>query len=115
MNKYLATVRVFGQLIKTIVFASCEIHARLLLQYQFGMNCIAVRPRISNESGENYSLFDNMIKPKPPMSPAQARINGLRQSVQRSREQLKGEREKQRKEREAERMRNGLKRPITIN
>jgi hypothetical protein len=42
------------------------------------------------------------IKPKPPMTPAQARINGLKQSVERSRKQLKAEREHQRQKRLAE-------------
>lgn len=115
MKKYLATVRVEGQLIKTIVFATCDIHARLLLQYHFGMGCIAVNPRITNESIENCALMDSMIKPKPPMSLTQARINGLRQSVERSREQLKSERERQRREREAERKKQGLSRPAAIS
>jgi hypothetical protein len=42
------------------------------------------------------------IKPKPPMTPAQARINGLKQGVERSRKQLKAEREHQRQKRQAE-------------
>ena len=44
MNKYLATVRVKGQLIKTYVFADSAIHARLLIQYQFGMDSLTSRP-----------------------------------------------------------------------
>ncbi len=43
------------------------------------------------------------IKPKPPMNPAQARIHGLKQGVERSRQQLKQEQERQRQQREAER------------
>jgi hypothetical protein len=41
-----------------------------------------------------------VIKPKPPMNPAQARIHGLKQSVERSRQQLKQEQERQRQQRE---------------
>jgi hypothetical protein len=52
-----------------------------------------------------------MIKPKPPMTPAQARINGLKQGVARSQEQLKGEQERQRRQREAERRRKALAGP----
>jgi hypothetical protein len=40
------------------------------------------------------------IKPKPPMSLPQARIQGLKQGVERSRQQLKQEQERQRQQRE---------------
>jgi hypothetical protein len=46
-----------------------------------------------------------IIKPKPPMTPAQARVNALKQSVERSRQQLSAERERQRRQRESERQR----------
>jgi hypothetical protein len=42
------------------------------------------------------------IKPKPPMTLPQARIQGLKQGVDRSRKQLKQEQERQRKQRENE-------------
>ena len=45
------------------------------------------------------------IKPKPPMSPAQARIHSLKQCVERSQLQLKSERERQRQQRDAEQLR----------
>lgn len=45
------------------------------------------------------------IKPKPPMTPAQARIHSLKQSVERSKTQLQTERDRQRQQREAERRR----------
>ena len=44
MNKYLVTVRIGGKLVKTAVFADSTIHARLLCQYKYGMNSIAVSP-----------------------------------------------------------------------
>ena len=40
------------------------------------------------------------IKPKPPMTLPQARIQGLKKGVERSREQLKQEQERQRQQRE---------------
>jgi hypothetical protein len=43
------------------------------------------------------------IKPKPPMTLPQARIHGLKQGVERSRQQLKQEQERQRQQREKER------------
>jgi hypothetical protein len=100
MNKYLATVRVGGQLVKTIVFADSTIHAKLLLQYKYGMNSVATSPVQTNE-GED----DNTIKPKPPLSPEQARIQGLKNNVERGREQLQAERDRQRRQRDAERLR----------
>ena len=54
------------------------------------------------------------IKPKPPMSPAQARINSLKQGVERSKEQLHAERERQRQQREAERRRKQLQQRSTL-
>ena len=48
------------------------------------------------------------IKPKPPMTPAQARINALKQGVERSKDQLHAERERQRQQRETERTRQQL-------
>ena len=45
------------------------------------------------------------IKPKPPMTPAQARIAGLQHTVKRDRERLQQERQQQRQQREAERLR----------
>ena len=74
MNKYLATVRVRGQHIKTMVYADSAVHARLLLQYQFGMDCMVLGPQATNEAADEYKLLDSMIKPKPPMTPAQARV-----------------------------------------
>jgi hypothetical protein len=109
MNKYLATVRISGQLVKTIVFAESTIHARLLLQYKYGMNSIASSPALVNVVDEgDTALLDSKIptiKPQPPMSIPQARINTLKQGVARSKEHLNVERERQHKQREVERTR----------
>lgn len=50
------------------------------------------------------------IKPKPPMTLSQARIHGLKQNVERSKQQLNTEREQQRQQREAERKRKAQQR-----
>jgi len=50
-----------------------------------------------------YELVIKPIKPKAPMSPAQARIYGLKQGVERSKQQLNTERERQRQQRDNER------------
>lgn len=44
-------------------------------------------------------------KPKPPLTPAKARINALRLNVQRSKDQLKAEILRQRQQRDNERKR----------
>ncbi len=56
-----------------------------------------------------YELVIKPIKPKPPMSLAQARIYGLKQGVERSKQQLKSERERQRQQRENERRQKQLR------
>ena len=56
-----------------------------------------------------YELMIKPIKPKPPMTLAQARINGLKQGVDRSKQQLKSERERQRQQRDNERRQKQLK------
>jgi hypothetical protein len=54
-------------------------------------------------------LVTKPIKPKPPMTLPQARINGLKQGVQRSKQQLKLEQERQRQQRENERRQKQLR------
>jgi hypothetical protein len=68
MNRYVASIRIKGQSVKTMVFADSQLHARLILQYQFGMNSLQSAPIQVNE--------EKSIKP---MSPPQARISGLQQ------------------------------------
>ena len=49
MNKYQALVRINGQQVRTAVFADSQIHARLILQYQFGMNSLVLAPSLSED------------------------------------------------------------------
>lgn len=111
MDKYLVRVRIGGQLVRTIVFADSITHARLLIQYKYGMNSVAATPQRVDEAHETPTLLDNTIKPKPPMTPAQGRINALKQGIENSRRQLEQERERQRRQREAERLRKQQQRP----
>lgn len=48
-------------------------------------------------------ITEKLIKPIPPLTPEKARINALKQGVERSKEQLHAERERQHDKREAER------------
>jgi len=52
-----------------------------------------------------YELVLKPIKPCPPLTPAQARIQGLKNAVDRDKQQLRTERERQRQQREQERRR----------
>jgi len=85
MNKYVASVRVKGASIKTAVFADSQLHARLILQYVYGMNSLNSAPIQVNEA-------TNTIKP---LTPQQARIDGLRKQKDNISKQLKAERDRQ--------------------
>ncbi|NBS75055.1 MAG: hypothetical protein EBT78_16290 [Betaproteobacteria bacterium] len=50
-------------------------------------------------------IHEIVIKPVAPLTPQQARINSLKQNVQRDKQQLQGERDRQRKQRDTERLR----------
>ena len=84
MNRYIATVRVKGQLIKTIVFADSQLHARLILQYQFGFDNLTSIPIQVNEVSAN----------KLP-TPQQQRIASLQQQAKSSQQAVKQERLRQ--------------------
>jgi len=98
MNKYVATVRVGGAYAKTVVFADSVIHARLLLQYQFGMNSIVNSPTQANEDIQGYQTIEEVIsaiKPQKPLTPAQSRIKSLKIQKDNVSKQLKAERDRQ--------------------
>ena len=84
MNKYLANVRIKGQIVKMAVFADSMIHARLILEYQFGMNSLASAPVQVNEAGT--------IKPQ---TPDQARLAGLKRQKDNVAKQIETERDRQ--------------------
>ena len=130
MNKYLVTLRIRGQLVKTAVHANSVTHARLLCQYQFGMDCVQVAPTQIHSEGPGYPLLDdliaesppsikpqapkppkphnikpNTIKPIKPPTPEQMRITQLKANVDRQKDALQRERENQKRQRDAEQAR----------
>jgi hypothetical protein len=127
MNKYLVTLRIRGQLVKTAVHANSATHARLLCQYQFGMDCVQVAPTQIHSEGQGYPLLDELIaesppsirpqapkppkpktiKPIKPQTPEQMRVTQLKANVDRQKEALKRERERQQRQRDAEQARRG--------
>jgi hypothetical protein len=84
MNKYVATVRVNGQFVKSAVFADSLIHARLLFQYLYGMNSLLSAPTQINE-----------IAPIKPLTPDQVRLKSMKDRVKRDQEAVKAERARQ--------------------
>ena len=130
MNKYLVTLRIRGQLVKTAVHANSATHARLLCQYQFGMDCVQVAPTQIHSEGQGYPLLNDLlaesppsikpqapkppkpktikpIKPIKPQTPEQMRITQLKANVDRQKDALQRERENQKRQRDAEQARRG--------
>lgn len=81
MKYYIATVRIKGNSIKTTVHAETATHARLLLQYQYGWDCIVIQPVLAEAT-------------KPP-SPEQQRITALKSTKDRAADALTAERKRQ--------------------
>ncbi len=86
MYKYQVLVKVKGSSVKTIIFADNEIHARLLAQYQYGMNSLLSNPH-------KLGLSENgIIKP---LTPDQARIKSMKDQVKRTQQAIKTEKARQ--------------------
>ena len=84
MNRYIASLRIKGSSVKTMVFADSQLHARLILQYQYGMDSLQSAPIQVYEAGA--------IKP---ITPDQARINSMQDRVKRDQAAVKAERARQ--------------------
>jgi len=101
MNKYLATVRVKGQTIRTMVFADSSLHARLILEYQFGIGNVVSNPTQSTKAEEDFIPLEEVIgfvkhiKPSKPLNPQQARIDSLKKQKDVASKKLKAERDRQ--------------------
>jgi hypothetical protein len=81
MKNYIATVRIKGNIVKTVVHAENTTHARLLLQYQYGWDSIVA-----------YPVLGETIKPK---TPAQLRLDSLKATKQKASDALTAERKRQ--------------------
>jgi len=49
MNKYFAAVRVKGQTVRTMIFADSYLHARLILEFQFGIGSVDRLPTLATK------------------------------------------------------------------
>ena len=96
----------------TLVYAENAYAAKQLGEAQYGVGNVLNYTEVSCDQRKYnmrfYELFLKPIKPKPPLTPAQARINSLKQNVQRDKQQLKNEKERQRQQREREQQRKQL-------
>ena len=81
MQDYIATIRIKGTTIKTVVHAENSTHARLILQYQYGMDSIVTSPVLAETS-----------KPK---TPEQLRLDSLKANKDRAADALTAERQRQ--------------------
>jgi len=81
MHNYIASIRIKGNIVKTVVHAENSTHARLLLQYQYGLDCIVASP-----------VLAETIKPK---TPEQLRLDGLKANKERAADALAAERKRQ--------------------
>ena len=77
-------MRIRGQIVKMAVFADSMTHARLILEYQFGMNSLATTPVQVNEAGT--------IKLQ---TPDQARLAALKRQKDNVAKQIEAERDRQ--------------------
>lgn len=86
MYKYQVLVKVKGSTVKTIIFADNEIHARLLAQYQYGMNSLLSNP---------HKLGLSEAGTIKPLTPDQARIKSMQDRVKKDQQAVKAERARQ--------------------
>jgi hypothetical protein len=104
MKKYQITIKIKGQLVKTVVFAESEIHARLLVEFKYGMGCIvgSIQKVAKNEWALESSAATlkpihlvKPVKPNKPLSPEKARIKTLKQVKDTATQNLQRERDRQ--------------------
>lgn len=105
MKTYIATVRIHGRLVRTRVWADDPVHARLLLQYFFGMSSIAVGPMLGEGDYSDLPNAEELrlegtgitpIKPVKPKSPEQAQIDSLKARKDQATQALKAAQQRHR-------------------
>jgi hypothetical protein len=98
MNKYLASVRVKGQTLRTMVYADSSLHARLILEFQFGIGNVVNTPTLTAKSNEDYTPLDEVlgtITAIKPMNPQQAKLDSLKKQKEVATNNLQAERNRQ--------------------
>lgn len=98
MNKYVATIRVKGTAVRTVVFAESTIHARLILEFQFGIGSVVHSPTVAEGATNDCLTLDEVvatIKPIKPLTPQQTRLDSLKRQKEVATNNLKAERDRQ--------------------
>ena len=98
MNKYVATVRVKDTSVRTVVFADSTLHARLILEYQFGIGSVVQSPTVAEGATNDCLSLDEVvatIKPIKPLTPQQTRLDSLKRQKELATKNLKAERDRQ--------------------
>ena len=104
MKTYIATVRIHGRLVRTRIWADEPIHAKLLLQYYFGMSSIAAGPVLGEGTHSHLPDAEQLrleeaaittIKPVKPRSPEQAQIDDLKARRDQATQALKSAKQRQ--------------------
>lgn len=84
MNKYLVSIRIKGQVVRTTIEADSSIHARLIAEWHFGIGSVASPPIKLEEASIS-----------TPQTPDQIRIKSMQDRVKRDQEAVKAERARQ--------------------
>ena len=87
MNKYQATIRIKGQSVSTVVFADSPLHARLIIEFQYGMDSVINGPRSISEA--------DTLKPIKPLPPDKYRLASMKQQKDTLTKNIKAERDRQ--------------------
>ena len=84
MHRYLVTLRVKSQMVKTIIFADSTIHARLLGEWHYGIGAVVSAPVRLDET-----------QVVAAQTPAQARIKSLQSQAARAKQVYRTEKARQ--------------------
>ena len=93
---YFATVRLKGISVKTAVYAVSSLHARLILEFQFGIGSVIIAPAVTKQTNEHYQSLDEVVATIKPLTPQQSRIDTLKRQKDLASKNLKSERDRQR-------------------
>lgn len=95
MNKYVATIRVNGTTVRTVVYADSSIHARLILEYQFGSGNVVHSPTLAEGATNDCLTLDEVVATIKPLTPQQTRLDSLKRQKDTATKNLKAERDRQ--------------------
>ncbi|QWD79249.1 hypothetical protein ICV01_06250 [Polynucleobacter sp. MWH-Spelu-300-X4] len=84
MNKYLVSIRIKGQVVRTTIEADSSIHARLIAEWHFGIGSVASPPTKLKETSIS-----------TPQTLEKARVKSLQAQADRAKQAVKAEKARQ--------------------